>query len=250
MSCIRLGINYGTKFGVRSVTYLHTGARVRGLKRDPSESLKNPYGLHFNSLLKDGHVATVRKALNLEKYGADLPDELLAQCLTHKSFAQGIKPYNQKLSIIGGHFIKFQACLYSVNQPVSDSQLQKVGAEFITSPEAAGIMVNGLNFGMLGKGESKMLISKQTMAEFIQRRGVDKLVFWNKRDLEKNHIYNGEFTVLQTVLNAVVGGIYLLKGQEKAAEYVTHELFNTNDNSLTKISEQLLSKSKSTEKNL
>ncbi|CAH01828.1 mitochondrial 54S ribosomal protein mL57 [Kluyveromyces lactis] len=240
MSLTKIGLNLSTKFGVRNGSYLHVGTRVRGLKRDPVESLKNPHGLHYDSLVKDGHVSTVKQGLNLEKYGIDLPDDIITQCLTHKSFAQGIKPYNQKLSIIGGHFVKYQACLHSLGLPVSERQLsQSVQSEPV---------INGLNFGMLGKGSSKMLISKQSTAEFLQRRNLDKLVFWNKRDTQKSHKYNGEYTVLQTVLNSVVGSVYLLHGQDKATEYVLHELFSDNSDSLTKISESLLANRDTTEK--
>ncbi|CDO93327.1 unnamed protein product [Kluyveromyces dobzhanskii CBS 2104] len=249
MSFTKIGLNLGTKFGVRNGSYLHVGTRVRGLKRDPAESLRNPHGLHYDSLSKDGHLSTAKKGLNLGKYGIDLPDHIITQCLTHKSFAQGIKPYNQKLSVIGGHFVKYQACLHSMELPVSQKQLLEVGqSEATMSPEAAGLLVNGLNFGMLGKGSSKMLISKQSSAEFILRRNLEKLVFWNKRDMQKSHKYNGEYTVLQTVLNSVVGSIYLLQGQEKATEYVVHELFGNSPDSLTKISEDLLTAKDTAEK--
>lgn len=211
--------------GVRSITYLHTGSRVRGLKRDPAEALKNPEGLHYDSF-KENELSQVRKALRLEENNIALPDGVILQCVTHKSFAQGIKPYNQKLAMLGSHFLKYQASVYSLKQQDASSSDPTVDSQN---------KINGLNFSNLGAQLSKSIISKDVVAKHIKEKQLDSLVFWNKRDIDRDHKYNGEYTVLQSVLNAFVGSIYLLNGAEKAGEYVNNELLGESKTSLVHI---------------
>lgn len=231
MTLVRVGMNAGMKFSVRSITYLHTGARVRGLKRDPGQMLKNPEGIQYDTF-KQEHLSKVKDALHLDKYNVQLPDEVILQCLTHKSFAQGIKPYNQKLALVGSHFLKYQAAVYSLSQS---------GPAELSSQSSTNI-INGLNFSNIGTNFSKLLISKEVCAQHIHKRQLSSLIFWNKRGLNRSHKFNGEHTVLQTVLNAFVGSVYMLHGSEKAAEYVSQELLGESSDSLINITKELMTK--------
>nr|CAI6462004.1 ASB_HP1_G0027160.mRNA.1.CDS.1 [Saccharomyces cerevisiae] len=120
---------------VRLITYLHSGPP------------------HF----KD----TVQKALHLDSFGIDLPEDVVLQCLTHKSFAHGSKPYNEKLNLLGSQFLKYQASIHSLRQ---NNVLSPVARGKVQRP------LNNLNFTNLGTQLSKFLISKDAIAEFIKEK--------------------------------------------------------------------------------
>ncbi|SCV04083.1 LAMI_0H13278g1_1 [Lachancea mirantina] len=219
---------------LRSITYLHSGTRIRGLKRDPAEYLRLSNGLLYSEIKPDQYHNKVRSRLNLEKYGIYLPDELIVQCFTHKSFAHGSMPYNEKLAALGAQFLKYQASIYSVSSQEKPLE-QAAGAEI--SPNS----INGLEFSNLGTQFSKQLISKQTLSEVIKERGIDTLVFWKKRDPLKDAKFNGENSIFSSVLNAVVGGVLVTSGPEKASEFIGNELLDaTKQSSLASIANKVV----------
>lgn len=218
------------KQNVRSITYLHTGERVRGLKRDPKEMLKNPEGLHYDDFDLAKNQDLVCDAFRLRQNELKLPGKLVLQCLTHKSFAQGSKPYNEKLSLLGFHFLKYCASIMSLEQPV----LMDKGRKNIQNP------INGLNFANLGTHSAKNIISKEVIGELVRLKGIDSLIFWNKRSTLESAKFNGQDTVRTSVLNALIGGTLIFNGYEKTAAYVNSELLNPkNEQSLVFLSKRL-----------
>ncbi|SCU89369.1 LAFA_0E17546g1_1 [Lachancea sp. 'fantastica'] len=216
-----LGSNLGylrTCIGRRSVTYLHSGSRVRGLKRDPSEYLRLPSGLLYTEIEPTSYHDTIRSRLNLQNHGVTLSDDVILQCLTHKSFAHGGKPYNEKLALLGAHYLKYLASVFSLKLPAPLSPV---------SAEKTQKSINGLNFTNLGSQGSKSLISKNTTAELIRKRQLDSYVFWKKRDPLQTAAYNGESAVYASVLNALVGGMLLTNGPEKTSEYIQKEFLDS-----------------------
>ncbi|AMD22589.1 HHL181Cp [Eremothecium sinecaudum] len=201
----------------RSITYLHSGARVRGLKRDPVEMLKNPMGLHYDKVEPAQYQDVVRKNFNLESYGLQLPDYVILQCLTHKSFAQGCKPYNEKLAILGGQFLKYRAAVTYMQLSTS---VCKVNPKKIQEP------VNGLNFANLGSVVAKSVLSKEVASEFVKSKNIDHLIFWNKRDINESAEFNGVHTIHSTVLNALIGSALTFHGHGKTIEYIEKELLD------------------------
>ncbi|CEP64123.1 mitochondrial 54S ribosomal protein mL57 LALA0_S10e02960g [Lachancea lanzarotensis] len=215
------GCNLGylrTNIGRRSITYLHSGSRVRGLKRDPSEYLRLPGGLLYTEIEPSTYHDTIRSRLNLQNHDVTLSDDVIVQCLTHKSFAHGGKPYNEKLALLGAHYLKYLTSVFSLKLP---APLSPVAAEKIQKP------INGLNFTNLGSQGSKLLISKNTTAEFIRKRQLDSFVFWKKRDPLQNAAYNGESAVYASVLNALLGGMLLTNGAEKTNRYIQNEFLDS-----------------------
>lgn len=201
----------------RFITYLHSGNRVRGLKRDPESYLKNPKGLSYNSVNQSEYHDRVVQSLKLKECDIDLPKDVILQCLTHKSFAHGSKPYNEKLCLLGSQFLKYQASIHSLRQPE------------LLSPVAEGKIqqsINGLNFTNLGTHLSKLLISKPVTARFIKQRNLDTLIFWKMKDPLKDSHHNGETTIYSTVLNAFVGGILATNGPSKARTFVDKVLLD------------------------
>lgn len=215
---------------VRLITYLHSGARVRGLKRDPESYLKNPKGISYNALKQSEYHDKVIQILRLKELGINLPNNVLLQCLTHKSFAHGSKPYNEKLSLLGAQFLKYQASIHSLNQ--SD----------VLSPVAVGKVqqsINGFNFTNLGTQLSKLLISRPVTARFIKDKKLDSLIFWKMKDPLKDSHHSGETTIYSTVLNAFVGGILATNGPIKTVEFVKKVLLNSeSDVSLVNIANE------------
>ncbi|CDH09979.1 related to 54S ribosomal protein L15,mitochondrial [Zygosaccharomyces bailii ISA1307] len=212
---------------IRLITYLHSGPRVRGIKRDPKSYLKSPKGLSYADIKLSEYKDKVQKALEFDQCGVDLPEEVVLQCLTHKSFAHGSKPYNEKLNLLGSQFLKYQASIHSLKQkanlsPVSKGKIQQ--------------SLNNLNFTNLGTQLSKLLISKDATAEFIKEKHLDSLIFWKMRDVTKDGRFNGETAIFSSALNAIGGAILISSGPEKAGRFVEQVLLNgENDVSLVKI---------------
>lgn len=216
--------------GVRLITYLHSGPRVRGLKRDPVSYLKSPNGISYTDVKLPEYKSKVQNALQFERCGIDLPERLVLQCFTHKSFAHGSKPYNERLNVLGSQFLKYQAAIHSLRQR---DQLSPVASNKVQQP------LNGLNFTNLGTVVSKLLISKTSTAQYIKAKQLDTLIFWKMRDATKDGRYNGENTVFTSALNALVGGILISNGPEKATNFVQQVLLNgENDVNLVKIANE------------
>lgn len=215
---------------VRLITYLHSGARVRGLKRDPESFLKNPKGLSYNALKQSEYQDKVIQILKLKELDINLPNDVILQCLTHKSFAHGTKPYNEKLCLLGTQFLKYQASIHSLKQsdllsPVGEGKVQQ--------------SIKGLNFTNLGTQLGKLLISRPVTARFIKEKNLDSLIFWKMKDPLRDSHHNGETTIYSTVLNALVGGILATNGPTKAIEFVNSVLLNSeSDVSLVKIANE------------
>lgn len=187
---------------VRSVGYLHKGARVRGLMRDESHYLVNPKGLAYGA--NDQSLSTLKTLLGSE-YA--LPDEVSLQVITHKSFAHGKKPFNEKLAVLGSHFLKYKATLFTIN-------------------------TQGLD--RIGSHASKELISDGSMAYFLQSTGVGESIYWKKRDpLQTDPKRSGEVSVYARTGEAILGAILLTHGKEKATKFVDEVLLGGN-NSLVK----------------
>ncbi|CAI4046794.1 hypothetical protein SKDZ_12G3420 [Saccharomyces kudriavzevii ZP591] len=197
---------------VRTVIYLHKGPRINGLRRDPESYLKNPSGILFTEVQANEYQDEVRSILQLPKYGINLSNELILQCLTHKSFAHGSKPYNEKLSLLGAQFLKLQTSIHSLkNDPPTEAR------------------ENGpfpLQFSNLGTKFAKELTSKNTACAFIKSHNLGPFIFWKMRDPLKDGHINGETTIFASVLNAFIGAILSTNGSEKASKFIDGNLLD------------------------
>lgn len=205
--------------GRRTITYFQTGERVRGLKRDPLEYLRNPQGLSFSDVSRENFTDRIRERLNLKQYNVNLDDKIVLQCWTHKSFAHASKPYNEKLSIIGKSFLRLYTGINSVSEHLAP------GAQESQSPPEPN-EVNGYQFDTLGHWKNKSLTSSNLAAKFIKGRELGDLVFWKIRDPTRDAQYNGEDSVYLTVFESLIGAILLTQGHKKASQYVLGELLN------------------------
>lgn len=200
--------------------YMHAGARVRGLRRDPVSYLKNPAGLVYTDVGGDYH-ASVRERMGFQEHGIELSDAAILQCLTHKSFAHGSCPYNEKLNLLGSQYLKLQAAMHSVG------------------PENS--------FGNLGSPVSKGLVSYQTAAEYVIAKNLEPLVFWKVSDPLNDGPIKGKSKVMSTVLNSFIGAILLQQGEKKASQFIVEDLLNpSNTQSLLNITLRKLDQQKET----
>lgn len=136
--------------------------------------------------------------------GADyaLPDDLLLQTVTHKSFAHGLKPYNESLAILGRHFLRLQTIGYAVSQP---SQ----------SPSA----VNGHNFDVATAKISALMSATPVTAKVGRLAGIDASIFWKSPNESKA----SDLVVAKSV-DAIVGALLMNKGQFVAQKFVKERL--------------------------
>ncbi len=80
---------------IRSLVYLKP-KKSNGIKRPEAEYLVSSQGNQHGT--SPSNLESVKMFLG-DKY--KISDELVLQAITHKSFAHGLKPYNEKLAIMG-----------------------------------------------------------------------------------------------------------------------------------------------------
>ncbi|CCH40886.1 54S ribosomal protein L15, mitochondrial [Wickerhamomyces ciferrii] len=203
----------------RSVVYLHKGPRVRGLVRDEEDYMYSPSGKKYG--LNQENLQSLKEFLGKEY---ELPDELSLQILTHKSFAHGIKPFNEKLSILGSHFLKNRASLYTIHKQES----KDVDAD-----------INGLSISQLGSLTSRNITSSEILYAFIKKNNLTDVIFWKKRDaLLTDPSKSGEIKVSDGVVKAIIGAILSHHGKVKAEKFIDDVLLNSsNEKSLVNLSQ-------------
>lgn len=181
-----------------------------GLKKAPETFLS------ANGTLYPGNEATLAKVKSL--LGADyaLPDDLILQVLTHKSFSHGLKPYNQNLAIIGKHFLRLETTSYAVKQESAN-------------PSA----INGINFDVCLSKISNLLSATAATSQLCKNTGIAESIFWKAPKVgDKSN------TVYATTINALVGAVLLKRGQHAARSFVNEKLL-AGEHSLITIAEKV-----------
>lgn len=206
----------------RTLVYIRDGTlKARGLKKNEADYLT------VNGVTYPGNDKTlepVKALLGDEFY---LPDATLLQTLTHKSFAHGKKPYNEKLAILGKEYLKMHTSDYAVSQDTE-------------SP----LSINNKNFDIVPQA-MEILSSASVTSEVCKISGIAKNIFWKKRD--EVSILNpsndsvdevltsfqnlaekeaGAPTVYSKTIFALVGAVLLQHGQRKANAFVNQKLLS------------------------
>ncbi|KAH3686445.1 hypothetical protein WICPIJ_002625 [Wickerhamomyces pijperi] len=186
-----------TKSLTRSVGYLHAQPkRVRGLVRDPATFLQSPCGKAY-----DIQSTSSLKTYLGEEYALD--DNLLLQVLTHKSFAHGMKPFNEKLSVHGSQFLKHKSAIHTVNSEKGISAL--------------------------GSLESRKTLSTDILAAFVKQQGFADVIYWKKRDDSiTDPTQSGENSIKAGVLEALIGALLVTRGAGVAEKFVFEKLLSEN----------------------
>lgn len=197
--------------------YLHRGPRIAGIRREPSEVLVLTTGhLYASSADNLKHI----KQFLLDKYA--IPDEMALQVLTHKSFANGIKPFNEKLLTMGSKLLNLWLAKYVVNQPTQNE-----------------LAVNGHNLDVLGTPMAKELSGKIALGVFAKTEKLNSVMFWKSYNSELSFEQSGELSVSAQMMYALVGAVTFVHGKKVAEEFVEQKLFG-GSLSLETITEQIV----------
>ncbi|PLB35745.1 mitochondrial 54S ribosomal protein mL57 [Aspergillus candidus] len=185
---------------------------------------KAPFSLRFDSRRQEYPVNSDPKALDefyLRMLGKDgdkvLSDEVKWLAVTHKSFDQGRRGFNDRLAFLGKRIVQLQASLALVQSPSTAANAATPdahGREPFTHPA-----LDGLN--NLSQGMKDFLISKTQMAELAQKYELQKVLRWSPRK-PQNLTTSGLDLVLTHTMYAVIGAISLEKGGH-AANQVAQE---------------------------
>lgn len=182
----------------RSIVFVR-GQRVQGLIRDPSEILSSDgvsYGATKENLsaLKN-YVESLSLSTKIE-----LPDDLLLQIITHKSFAHGSKPYNANLSFLGEQILQLCSTKYVLTQSSG-------------SIDAIGSLAH------------RLMWSDKLLAAFAEAKGIDS-VFFCKKALpggKTDKLYKPK-GIYSTITSSLIGAIASKYGKTISEEFIQKEL--------------------------
>ncbi|KAK6203206.1 ribonuclease-III-like-domain-containing protein [Scheffersomyces amazonensis] len=188
--------------------YLHKGSRVAGLKRDPEEVFLSNKGYKYG--ISEDNLKYIKGFLQ-DKYR--ISDELILQVLTHKSFGNGIKPYNEKLSAMGAKLLNLFFAKYVVNKPSSNE-----------------LVINGKNLDVLGSPIARELCGKTSMGVFAKNNQLNSVMFWKPNTKNIGFASSGELTISAQVMYALVGAITFSYGKRVAEQFIEEKILQGNGN--------------------
>lgn len=209
--------------------------------RNPEDYLTSSTGIKYDENNKDVLVKNLKEFLakhNIKNVSSDL----LLQVLTHKSFAHGKKPYNEKLSVFGVHLLKEVSAIHLIKE----STVEKNESDVTRTAT-----VEGLDFNVLGTNLCKNLLHKNVIAEFARANipSIEKDVFWKKRNsLVSDPSQNGENLVLFDCVNSLIGAVNLVNGKAATNEFVVEAMLK-GDKSLVALSEKYTERFNTLKKN-
>lgn len=184
----------------RSLVYVKTASgshkKVSGYKKNPEDYLS------VTGTLYPGTSETLQPAKAFLGSDYALPDDLILQTLTHKSFAHGLKPYNENLSIIGRHFLRLQTFIHATSAKSENPSV-----------------VNGINFDVTQAKISNLLSATAVTSKVCVASGISKNIFWKA----PNENVKSD-TVYAKTIDALVGAVLLRLGQSKAQQFVSEKL--------------------------
>lgn len=183
-----------------------------GIRRNPEDVLKTHAGALYGATA--ANLAPVTSFLDTQ-YA--IPQDLALQVLTHKLFANGIKPYNEKLSVMGAKLMSL------------------VLAKHVTDPPSASAMaVLGKNLDALGTPMARELGGRMLLGVFAQRHNLNKVMFWKLYNHSLSFERSGELKVSAQMMYALIGAVAFTHGKAKAEQFVREKLL-TGENSVEAI---------------
>ncbi|KAI5949732.1 hypothetical protein KGF57_004555 [Candida theae] len=188
---------------IRSL-YLHKGPRVEGLKRDPKEVFVNHNGTEYE--LNQDNIQHIKSYLG-SRY--QIPDEIALQIITHKSFGNGIKPYNEKLAAMGSKLLSLFAAKHVVKKHTEKD---------------AKLVIEGKNLSILGSRAAKELYGRSSTGYFAKLNGLNNTMFWKSRNPTLRFESSGELKVSSQLLYSLIGAVNIYHGKAKAEEFISENL--------------------------
>jgi len=183
---------------------LHKGPRVEGLKRDPKEVFLNHNGIEYE--LNQNNIQHIKSYLG-DKF--PIPDEIALQIITHKSFGNGIKPYNEKLAAMGSKLLSLFAAKHVVNKSTATD---------------AKLAINGKNLSILGSPNAKELPGRISTGYFAKLNGLNDVMFWKSRNPTLSFESSGELKVSSQLLYSLIGAVNIYHGKAKAEEFISDNI--------------------------
>lgn len=190
----------------RNVVFVR-GKRVKGMLRDPSDYLTSK-GIKYS--LSEDNIKPLKNFLGKEY---ELPDKMLLQILTHKSFAHGSKPYNEKFSFFGERLLKYAATKFVLAAGRNENYKYSVG---------------GYNFDSIGSLAHRLIVTDKSLSEFASEKGIDKIFFCKVAlpNSEKEHEKNIKPKAMySTIVSSLAGAIAAQHGKAVAEKFVNEMLF-------------------------
>ena len=172
---------------------------MRVLKRDPEEVFITNHGYKYGKTQENlKHI----KGFLPEKYS--ISDDLALQVLTHKSFGNGIKPYNEKLSAMGAKILNLFCA--------------KLVTDKSTTNENA---IDGKNLDSLGSPIAKELLQVVCpWGYFAKTTNLNSIMFWKSYNHDLSFESSGEMKVSAQMMYALVGAITFTHGKEIAEAFI------------------------------
>ncbi|KAJ5482617.1 hypothetical protein N7475_001429, partial [Penicillium sp. IBT 31633x] len=179
------------------------------------ESAKAPFSLHLDSTRPNFHVNA--DPLLLDRFyirmfgnGGDkvLSDETKWLAVTHKSFDQGRRGFNDRLAFLGKRIVQLQASLALAQGVPSAGAAPQKTDEFGRVPFTHPAL-DGLN--NLSGDTKKILTERSKLAELANKYELQKVLRWSPRkpnDLRAS----GLELVLAHTMYAIIGAVSLEKG--------------------------------------
>lgn len=191
--------------GLRRNIYLHKGPRITGLKRDPQEVLITNQGHQYGNT--EENIKYIKEFLQ-DNY--KITNELALQVITHKSFANGIKPYNEKLSAMGSKILNLH--------------LGKLVIE-TSSNTNNDMAINNKNLDILGQPIAKELTGRLALGIFAKVNKLNSIMFWNSYNQGLSFESSGELKVSAQMMYALIGAINFTYGKEVTERFINEKIF-------------------------
>ncbi|GEQ66714.1 hypothetical protein JCM33374_g377 [Metschnikowia sp. JCM 33374] len=192
-----------TKTFQRSV-YMQSRLAIR---KDPAQVLSVKSGHKYEQ--SETNLSSLKAFLS-EKYA--IPDDMALQVLTHKSFAGGMKPYNEKLSVLGSK--------------LTNLFLGKYVLEGETSNDTA---INGKNLDVLGTPMAKQLGGRMALGVFAKKSALNRVMFWKSYNHSLSFEASGELKVSAQMVYAMIGAVAFTHGKAVAENFLREKLLGTDD---------------------
>ncbi|KKK17425.1 hypothetical protein ARAM_005171 [Aspergillus rambellii] len=176
---------------------------------------KAPFSLRLNSKRREFPVNSDPKVLDqfyIRMLGEDgdkvLSDEVKWLAVTHKSFDQGRRGFNDRLAFLGKRIVQLQASLALAQSPGTAVVADVFGREPFAHPALDGL-------GNLSTNTRNFLTSKMKLAELAEKYELQTVLRWSPRKPD-NLPASGVELVLAHTMYAVIGAISLEKGGQVA----------------------------------
>ncbi|KAL5335797.1 ribonuclease-III-like-domain-containing protein [Aspergillus crustosus] len=150
-----------------------------------------------------------------------LSDETKWLAVTHKSFDQGRRGFNDRLAFLGKRIVQLQASLALAQSPTETYGAvapDPFGRTPFTHPALEGL-------DNLSSSTKKFLTNKSRLAEIARRHDVPRVLRWRPKKVD-NLDGSGVDLVLAHTLYALVGAVALEKGGQAANQLARERILS------------------------